>query len=103
MSWYRWESGDLWLSVRVQLRARQNSVEGVHDHCLRLRLTAPPIDNQANVALSKWLAGAFAVTRAEVAIARGASARTKLMHIVRPRRAPQWFIAAGGVWPPPPA
>ena len=85
--------------MRVQPRARRNSVDGVHDGCLRLRLNAPPIDGQANAALIPWLATEFGVTRAQVTIARGSSARNKMIKVQRPRGPPAWFTATGGSWP----
>lgn len=85
--------------MRVQPRARRNSVDGVHDGRLRLRLNAPPIDGQANAALIPWLATEFGVTCTQVTIARGSSARNKVIEVQRPHGPPAWFTATGGSWP----
>ena len=98
MSWFRWQGDCLLLELRVQPRAKQNEVQGLFDGALRLRLTAPPVDDKANEALCRWLAQDFGVARADVAVLRGGSARNKLVQIARPRRAPAWFGAQGGAW-----
>lgn len=47
------------LSVYIQPRASKNSVAGIHDDALKIKITAPPIDGAANKMclnfLSKWL------------------------------------------------
>ncbi len=101
MGWFRWQDGDLVLEVRVQPRASRNEVQGLHDGALRVRLTAPPVDDRANEALCRWLAADFGVTRAAVELLRGATSRGKLLKIGRPRLAPAWFTLHGGTWPAP--
>ena len=96
MSWFRWDGDSLKLNIKVQPRARENRVDGVHDDCLRLRLTAPPVDDKANTALVGWLADAFGVPRADVHIARGGTSRTKALEVRSPGRLPDWFGALGG-------
>ncbi len=102
MAWYRWQAGALLLELRVQPRARRNSVDGLHDDALKLRLTAPPVDDKANAALCRWLADDFGAVRAEVEVVRGATSRSKVVRISRPKVAPGWFVELGGEWPPPP-
>ena len=36
------------LTVTVQPRASRNQVVGIHDDSLKIKLTAPPVDNAAN-------------------------------------------------------
>ena len=99
MAWYRWQAGTLILELRVQPRARRNSVEGLHNGALKLRLTAPPVDDKANEALCRWLADDFGTSRAEVEVIRGATSRSKVVQVGRPSVAPAWFTALGGAWP----
>lgn len=96
MSWYRWDGPDLVLALRVQPRASQDDIAGIHDDHLRVRLTAPPVDDKANAALLRRFATDFAVPRARVVIELGASGRSKRLRIAAPARLPAWFIALGG-------
>ncbi|MGE0861651.1 MAG: DUF167 domain-containing protein [Gammaproteobacteria bacterium] len=102
MSWCRWQGTDLLLELRVQPRASRNEVTGLHDGALRVRVTAPPVDSRANEALCRWLAEDFGVPLAAVTVLRGGTSRSKLARISAPRRAPAWYVAQGGEWPPAP-
>jgi len=99
VAWYRWQAGALILELKVQPRARHNSVEGLHDGALKVRITAPPVDDKANDALCRWLAEDFGVVRAGVTVLRGATSRSKVVEIAKPRLAPAWFGEMGGEWP----
>ena len=101
MAWYRWQAGALILEVRVQPRARRNSVDGLHDDALKLRITAPPVDDKANEALCRWLAADFGAPRAAVEVLRGGTSRNKVVKLEQVSVAPAWFIELGGAWPAP--
>jgi len=47
------------------------------DGVLRVRLTAPPVDNAANEALVKILAEFFGLSKSNVAVVSGATSRRK--------------------------
>jgi uncharacterized protein len=67
--------------VRVQPRASRDEIAGEHDGGLRIRLTAPPVDDRANQALRKLLAARLNVPLAAVRIASGERSRTKRVEI----------------------
>lgn len=100
MAWYRWHAGALIVELRVQPRARRNSVLGLYDDALKVCITAPPVDDKANEALCRWLAEEFGAARAGVEVLRGATSRSKVVQIARPTVAPGWFTELGGEWPP---
>lgn len=84
------------LAVRVTPRAARNSVEGFDaEGTLRLRVTAPPAEGQANAAVAKLLAEALGLPSRDVVLVSGASARQKLFDVplaleeVRARLAPR--------------
>ena len=61
------------LSVRVQPRASDSRVAGVHGDALKVRLTAPPVDGAANAALVELLADTFGIAERSITIVAGAS------------------------------
>ena len=74
-------SDDTVLSVRVQPRASRNEASFLEDGSLKVRLTAPPVDNAANEALVRFLADTFSVARAQVEIVSGHTAKNKIVRI----------------------
>lgn len=69
------------LHVAVVPQARKTGADGWHDGHLRVRLTAPPVEGQANDALVRWLAAELGVPRRAVQVLRGATARRKQIAI----------------------
>jgi uncharacterized protein (TIGR00251 family) len=69
------------LRVRVQPRASRDTIAGEWGGALKVRLTAPPVDDRANEALCRLLAERLNVSRAAVRITGGAHSRTKQVEI----------------------
>lgn len=74
---------DVLIAVRVQPRASRNQLltTGARPDSITIRLTAPPVAGAANAACCAFLAGLLGVPRSRVAIARGGTARHKLLRI----------------------
>jgi len=69
------------IQVRLQPRASANAITGVQDGVVRVRVTAPPIDNAANDALTRLLAKTLKTGRGSVSVVRGRRSRTKLVEV----------------------
>ena len=69
------------LSVRVQPRARSNTLVGFREGTVVVRVTAPPLDGRANVAVCRVLAAALDVRASRVRLLRGERAREKVVAI----------------------
>jgi uncharacterized protein (TIGR00251 family) len=67
--------------VRLTPRARANEVVGERGGVLLVRVTAPPVDGRANVALCRLIAKRARVGVRSVTIVRGESAREKLVRV----------------------
>ena len=67
--------------VHVQPRASRTEIAGERDGALRVRLTAPPVDDAANEALVELLAKALGVARRDIRIVGGATSRRKVVEI----------------------
>ena len=78
--------GGVRLAVRLTPRAARNGADGVamgadDKPVLKLRLTAPPVDGEANAALVAWLAQALGLRRADIEIRSGQTGRLKMLHL----------------------
>ena len=71
------------LAVRVTPRASRNEiVELLDDGTIKVRLAAPPSDNESNEALLDFLAEILGVAKTRLDIVAGASGRDKLIAVV---------------------
>jgi len=69
------------VTVHVLPRASREEVAGLFGDAVRVRLTAPPLDNRANEALVRFLAKALGVSRSRVEVAAGRRGRRKVVRI----------------------
>ncbi|WP_366921450.1 DUF167 domain-containing protein [Metallumcola ferriviriculae] len=67
--------------IRVQPRASKNEVSGVYQDMLKLRLTAPPVDGEANKACVEFFANRLSVPKKNVKLVAGFKGRTKTLEI----------------------
>lgn len=71
------------LAVRVTPRASRNEIaEVLDDGTVRVRLAAPPTDNESNEALIVFLSEILGVPRAKLDIVAGSAGRDKLVSVV---------------------
>lgn len=71
------------LAVRVTPRASRNEiVEMLDDGTIKVRIAAPPVDDEANTALLEFLADILGVPKSRLDIVAGASGRDKLIAVV---------------------
>jgi uncharacterized protein len=70
------------IAVKVTPRAKKNEITGVMDDgTVKIKLTAPPVEGQANQALVKFLADFFKIPQTNVEIVAGQSSHDKLVAI----------------------
>jgi uncharacterized protein len=69
------------LRVRVQPRAARESLAGVREGALVVRLTAPPVEGAANAALARLLGRALGLPPSAVVLRRGAKGRDKVVQV----------------------
>jgi uncharacterized protein YggU (UPF0235/DUF167 family) len=83
--WTRTESG-LRLMVRLTPRAGENALGGLREiepgqPLLLARVTAPPLEGQANAAVIKLVANSLGLPKSAVTIEAGATSRIKALEI----------------------
>ena len=68
--------------VLIQPRSSKNMLAGLHDDALKVKLTAPPVNNAANRMSIKFLAKALGVPKSSLEIVSGHTNRNKqvLLH-----------------------
>ncbi len=69
------------LSVRVLPRSPREEVAGLSEGAVRIRLTAPAVENRANEALVRFLSKALGVPRRQVELLVGERGRHKIVRI----------------------
>jgi uncharacterized protein (TIGR00251 family) len=69
------------LSVRVQPRSRSDTLAGLREGVIIVRVTAPPLDGRANDAVCRLLAGVLGVRTSSLTILRGERGRDKVIAI----------------------
>jgi hypothetical protein len=74
-------AGTVAFSVRVQPRASKDELAGTMDGALKIRLTAPAVENRANEALIEFLATLLKTSKSAVRIQSGAQSRLKRVEI----------------------
>ena len=67
--------------VRVSPRSSRNEVTKISEGEYKVRLTAPPVDGEANIMLLKILSEYFSVPKSSLQIVGGKSAKTKIIDI----------------------
>lgn len=77
----RVHDGGVSVDVLVQPRASRNSIGPVHDERLKISITAPPVDNEANTAVIALLAKKLDVPQRSVTVVSGHSSRRKTVRI----------------------
>ena len=86
---YQWQDSGLVLRCFVQPRASRDEIAGIHNECLKIRLTAAPVDGKANQQLQKFIAKQFGVARRQVTLLQGETSRHKTLRIEAPGKLPQ--------------
>ena len=78
--------GGVRLAVRLSPRGSRDATEGIGTGAdgksfLKIRLTAPPVDGAANMALIAFLAERLGLRKADITIRSGQAARLKMLHL----------------------
>lgn len=69
------------IEIKVQPRASRNQIVGEQDGSLKIKLTAPPVEGEANQALVDFLASVLDIPRRNVILLKGDSSRNKIIAI----------------------
>ena len=93
MAAVRLEGELLKLDLLIQPKASRDQIQGLHGDELKVAITAPPVDGQANSHLIKYLAKQFKVAKGQIQIVRGELGRHKSVTIQEPKQLPAEIAA----------
>jgi hypothetical protein len=71
----------LMVPLHVQPRARQTQIAGIHNGALKVKISAPPVDDAANRAIVEYFSKTLCLPKSHVRIVAGQKSRDKLLHI----------------------
>ncbi|MCK3655253.1 YggU family protein [Pasteurellaceae bacterium Macca] len=77
------------LRIFLQPKASRDQIVGLHDNELKIAITAPPVDGQANAHLLKFLSKAFKVPKSTIVLEKGELQRHKQILIPAPKCVPE--------------
>ncbi|MBG6248877.1 MULTISPECIES: DUF167 family protein YggU [Symbiopectobacterium] len=81
------------IRLYIQPKASRDQIVGLHGDELKVAITAPQVDGQANAHLVKYLAKQFRVAKGAVSIEKGELGRHKQIRIVNPQHIPTEIAA----------
>ncbi len=85
------KTNTLKLRVYIQASASCDKVIGLYGNCIKIRLTAKPLDGEANKHLIKYLAKCFQIKKNQIKILRGKTSRSKILKIKNVSNIPDKF------------
>lgn len=77
------KNGDVLLSVYVQPKSSKNKISSIFDESVKICITAPPVDGEANKAISLFLASFFNISKKNIQIVSGMRSRRKMFVLVQ--------------------
>lgn len=69
------------IKVRVEPRSSKKGVSGVMGDALKVKLTAPPVEGEANEQLIEVLSDYFKIKKSAIKIIRGQASKNKTVEI----------------------
>jgi len=69
------------ITVKLQPRASKNEIIGFKEGMLWLRVTAPPVENKANIALIELIAEELGIRKSAIQLVAGDKSRIKTIKI----------------------
>ena len=73
--------GKISLTVHIQPNASKNEVLGMVNEMVKIKITAPPIDNKANKECLKFLSKILHIPKSKLHILKGQKTRSKIIQI----------------------
>ena len=69
------------ISAIIQPRSSKNEAKGVYNDALKIRLTSPPVDGEANKACMQLFAKWLGISPSKISIIQGLSSKNKIIEV----------------------
>ncbi|QLY25872.1 DUF167 family protein [Bdellovibrio sp. KM01] len=73
--------GGVRLHLFIQPKSSKNQIVGPHNGMLKIKISAPPVDGEANTELIEYLAKFFKVPKRNVTLIKGDTGRQKTVDV----------------------
>ncbi len=73
------KGADILIRVFIQPKSSKNEIIGPHNDAIKIKITAPPIDGEANTGLIEFLAKLFKIPKRDLQIIKGETSRQKTL------------------------
>lgn len=70
------------LPVRIQPRASKDEIVGEYNGALKIKLTSPPVEGEANRRCIEFLSKRFKIAKSRLEIIKGEKSKDKLIKII---------------------
>lgn len=74
-------NGGIQFKVKVQPRSAKNEIKGLQGDALKIKLTAPPVDGEANLACVSFLSDLLGIPQRRIKIVSGFTNQQKLIRV----------------------
>ncbi len=69
------------LKIHLLPRASRNEICGLHGDAIKVKVTAPPVEGKANMALQRFIAKKLDLAASQIEIMAGQRSREKILRI----------------------
>lgn len=70
------------LPVRIQPRSSKDEIVGAYNGALKLKLTSPPVEGEANRRCIEFLAKRLKIGKSQIEIIKGEKSKNKMIKII---------------------
>jgi uncharacterized protein (TIGR00251 family) len=71
----------IFLKIYLRPRASRDAICGLHGDAIKVKVTAPPVEGKANVALQRFIADKLNLSASQIEIMAGKRSREKILKI----------------------
>lgn len=73
--------GGVRLHLFIQPKASKNVVVGAHNGEIKIKITSPPVDGEANAGLIEFLSKLFKIPKRDITLVKGETNRHKVVEL----------------------
>lgn len=78
MSFYKIVPEGIALTVRLQPRSAKNEIVGIYQDALKIKITSPPVEGEANAEAVRFLSKTFNIPKSSVVLRQGGKSKNKV-------------------------